>query len=136
MFTFFGLFADPATDLPQRIAEAWPDLKLTRLEHPISAVAVRFNEDDQNRLGEGILPPDVLRTIELISVEVPANRFLLLRTECFGGICHNWGRIIQDGRTLFEAEGDGALRRLIGHWGVDIGPQEIFEPLSRSFKWD
>ncbi|MBR1086547.1 hypothetical protein JQ621_03565 [Bradyrhizobium manausense] len=134
MFIFFGLFADPVSDVLLRISEAWPDLKVVRLEHPISAIAARFGENHYD-LSRDKIPTDILLMTERLSSETPSARFLLLRTECFGGICDNRGRILLDGRTLFEAEGDGALRRLIKFWGADIGPEEIFEPLGRSFRW-
>ncbi|MBR0775435.1 hypothetical protein JQ625_11390 [Bradyrhizobium diazoefficiens] len=135
MYTFFGLFADPVSDLSLKIVEAWPDLKLVKLEHPISAIAARFGKDHYDPSNEDI-PANVLLTTARLSAATPAARFLLLRTECFGGVCENWGRIFREGSTLFEAKGDGALRRLIQFWGADIGPKEIFEPLSRSFRWD
>jgi hypothetical protein len=137
MFTFFGLFADPVSDLSLRISQVWPSLHVIRLEEPISAIAVRFGRDHYEPERED-MPMPVVRATERISIDIPTARFLLLRAECYGGgdDCANWGQIIQNGSTIFQAEGDGALRRLIECWGVDIGPKEIFEPLSRSFVWD
>ena len=134
-FTFFGLFADPVSDVSPRISQVWPSLRVIGMEEPIAAIAVRFGRDHYEPEREDI-PAPVVRAIERISVDIPTARFLLLRTECFGGDCGNWGQIIQNGSTIFQAEGDGALRRLIECWGVDIGPREIFDPLSRSFVWD
>jgi hypothetical protein len=135
MFTFFGLFADPVNDVSPQISRIWPDLKVIRLKEPISATAVRFYRDHYQPEREDI-PAPVVRAVERLSTENPTARFLLLRTECVGGVCANWGQIIQNGSTIFRAEGDGALRRLIKCWGVDLGAAEIFEPLSRSFVWD
>jgi hypothetical protein len=73
-------------------------------------------------------------TVEELSQQSPA-RFMLLRTECWGWDGTNWGQIIRDGKTVFKTDGDGALRRLIKHWGVDLGPSEIFAPLQRDFPW-
>ncbi|MDA9401862.1 hypothetical protein [Bradyrhizobium sp. CCBAU 45389] len=134
MFTFFGLFADPISDLPRQISGVWPDLKLIELQKPILAIAGRFGEDRYVPSDEDI-PEGIVLATERLSSRISSARFLLLRTECWGGDCANWGQIIRDGRTAFQADGDGALRRLIGYWGVDIGPREIFEPLSRSFNW-
>src|SRR5262245_47155461 len=128
MFTFFGLFADPVSDLPDQISRAWPSLNVIKIGQPISAVAVRFGADTYVPNDEDI-PDRVSQAVEGLSQRFPEARFLLLRTECFGGTCGNWGRITQDGATLVEAEGKGALRRLIKHWGVDLGPKEIFAPL-------
>jgi hypothetical protein len=58
-----------------------------------------------------------------LSAENTAARFMLLRTECWGGLCANWGQIFLDGKMAFTAEGDSALHRLIAHWGVDLGPE-------------
>jgi len=135
MFTFFGLFADPVSDLSPQISRVWPSLHVVRLEEPISAIAVRFSQDHYEKSREDI-PESIIRAVERISTENSNARFLLLRTECFGGDCANWGQIIQNGSTIFRAEGDEALRRLIECWGVDIGPKEIFEPLSRNFVWE
>ena len=134
MFTFFGLFADPVSDLPPQISAIWPGLNVTTVEEPISAMAVRFGQDLYDPPNEAI-PEQVVRATEQLSRDNPDARFLLLRTECWGGRCTNWGQIIQNGRTTFQADGEGALRRLVKHWGVDLGPEEIFEPLSRSFAW-
>jgi hypothetical protein len=134
MFTFFGLFADPVSDVSPQISRIWPDLKVIRLEEPISANAARFCHDHYQPEREDI-PAAVVGAVERLSTENPNARFLLRRTECVGGVCANWGQIIQNGSTIFRAEGDGALRRLIKCWGVDLGPEEIFEPLSRSFVW-
>jgi hypothetical protein len=136
MFTFFGLFADHVSDLSEQISRTWPHLNIIKLERPISAIAVRFGERDYSFADEGMLPEPVTKAIEELSRKNAAVRFLLLRTECFGGRCDNWGRIIQNGTTVFRAEGDGALRDLVKYWGVDLGPQEIFDPLRRDFQWD
>ena len=77
-----------------------------------------------------------------ISRQFPDVRIVLLRTECFGGTCENWGQCIRNGRVIMNEpyvdypECEGALRRLIGNFDVDIGEREIFEPLSRGFPWD
>jgi hypothetical protein len=135
MFTFFGLFADPVSGLPEQISRIWPDLNIVSLEQPISAVAVRFGQHLYEPPQEDT-PEPVVRTIETLSEKNPDARFLLLRTECWGGQCADWGQVIQNGATTFQADGEGALRRLIKYWGVDLGPQEIFEPLRRDFQWD
>ena len=135
MFTLFGLFADPPGDISEQISRIWPHLNIIRLEQPISAIAARFGENDYDRGPEGI-PEPIARAIANLSKENALVRVLLLRTECFGGECENWGQIVQNGTTVFQADGEGALRRLIKYWGVDLGPQEIFDPLRRDFQWD
>jgi hypothetical protein len=134
MFSFFGLFADPISSPSLQISEVWPELRLIRLEAPLTAIAGRFGKDRYEPSREDI-PESILLATKALSRRAPAARFLLLRTECSGSGCAHWGQVIQDGQAVFQAEGDGALRRLIGYWGVDIGPSEIFEPLSRSFDW-
>lgn len=134
MFTFFGLFADPASGLSERMIRTWPDMDVVRIDRPIQAIAVRFRADSYERESED-MPAPVVRATEALSSTFPDARFLLLRTECYEGECANWGRILQNGKVVLEADRDGALRRLILHWGVDIGPLEIFDPLSREFPW-
>jgi len=134
MFTFFGVFADPVSHLARRISETWPDLKPIRIERPISAVAARFGQVHYEPEREDI-PEGVLKLTETLSAGNPSARFLLLRTECFGGTCANWGLVFQDGKVIFQAEGKEALRRLIGYWGAELGPEEFFEPLRRDFAW-
>ena len=133
MYSFVGLFADPVVGLPQRIAAAWSDVNPITIDKPISAIGVRFGEHHYDPSIEGT-PLSLVRAVEGLSRQSP-GRFMLLRTECWGGICENWGQIIRDGETVFRDEGDGALRRLIQHWGVDLGPSEIFAPLQRDFPW-
>lgn len=133
-FTFFGLFADPAPGLSDRISEAWTGADVIRMEQPILAIGARFGENFYEQEREDI-PEPMIRMVEGISAEYPTARFLFLRTECHGGTCGNWGQIIQNGRTVFQAEGDQALRHLIKYWGVDLGPREIFDPLRRDFPW-
>jgi hypothetical protein len=67
MFTFFGLFADPLSDLPRQISEIWPDLKPIRIEQPISAIATRFGQQHYEREREDIPEPIVSLTEGLSS---------------------------------------------------------------------
>ena len=134
MFTFFGLFADPVSGLSEQAVRAWPDMDMVRIDRPIQAIAIRFHADSYDRERDEI-PKPVVRAVESLSRAFPDARFLLLRTECYDGQCTNWGRIIRNGEVVLDADRDGALRRLILHWGVDIGPLEIFDPLSREFPW-
>jgi hypothetical protein len=129
-----ALFADPVGGLPERLSKIWPELSVVRIESPVSALAVRFGSDRFVPSDEDI-PAPISRSVMELSAENATARFMLLRTECWGGLCANWGQIFQDGRTAFKAEGDGALHRLIAYWGVDLGPSGIFEPLRRDFRW-
>ncbi|ASG23028.1 hypothetical protein [Nitrospirillum viridazoti] len=131
MFIFTGLFADPAEGLPEQFARLWPGLDIIRIDRPIVAIAARFDPHLDDEAMDRAVP-----LVEALSARHPAGRFLLLHTECFGGDCGYRGQILQDGRTVLEADGDGAaLRRLIGYWGIDLGPQARFEPLRRDFPW-
>ena len=135
MFTFFGLFADPLPGLAERISAIWPDLDVIGIEQPISAIGARFSQDHYAPEDED-LPEPVVRHVEALSAAYPAARLMLLRTMCFGGDCANWGLIIRNGQRVLHAEHKEALRRLIGYWGVDIGPREMFDPLRRAFPWE
>jgi len=134
MFSFFGLFADPVGELAEQISTAWPGADVIRIEQPIPAIGARFERDLYQPELEDI-PDAVARVVESLSAKYPSARFLLLRTECWGGDCGNSGRIIQRGHIVLEANGDRALRRLIKHWGFDLGPKEIFDSLRRDFPW-
>jgi hypothetical protein len=137
VFSFFGLFVDPVPDLSKQLLTIWPDLAVVDIEDPISALAMRFSRDYFVPSDEDI-PEPVHVAIKTLSAENPATRFLLLRTECHGGTCGNWGVVVINGETAFEAtdaDEKGALRRLIAYWGVDLGPAEVFAPLYRSFPW-
>ena len=68
MFTFFGLFADPVSDLSLRISQVWPSLHVIRLEEPISAIAVRFGRDHYEPERED-MPMPVVRATERISID-------------------------------------------------------------------
>jgi hypothetical protein len=67
MFSFFGLFADPVSGLPERISEAWPGLNVIRMEQPISAIGVRFGRDLFKELED--IPEPVIRAVENLSAE-------------------------------------------------------------------
>lgn len=105
------------------------------IDQPISALAVRFGRD-LYRPEEEDLPDSVVRQVVGLSRDLPGVRFLLLRTECSGGDCMNWGIVILNGLPVLRAEGQYALRRLTGYFGVDIGEREAFDPLRRDFQWE
>lgn len=135
MFDFFGLFAHPKAILRQQLLERWPDIGVVEINTPFAGVAARFSERVYEPAKED-LPEPVSDEIKRLSMSYPSIRFLLLRTFCWGGDCFNWGHIIQQGQIVYQTDGDEALRRLVGQFGVDIGPSEIFEPLARNFPWE
>jgi hypothetical protein len=145
MFSFLGAFSDPCPGVAQQFLQRWPDVDIVEIERPFRGVAVRFHESVYDPAEED-LPDAVSAGVRGISQQNPGVRFVLLRTECWGGICGNLGQFILNGamavdepvvpvKDINNPEPDGVLRRLIGHFDVDIGPSEIFEPLSRGFPW-
>jgi hypothetical protein len=134
VFTFFGLFTDPVPGLQDQLLERWPSIDITVMASPFPGIAARFPADSYEPANED-LPASVTAETVRISASHPGVRFLLLRTECWGGDCFNWGQLIRDGQLVYETEGKEALRRLVGQYGVDIGAREIFQPLSRDFPW-
>jgi hypothetical protein len=134
MFEFLGLFADAVAGLQARLLKRWPDVDIVEIASPFSAVAVRFPENSYDTADEH-LPVPVTAELKSLSVAYPGVRFLLLRTHCWGGDCFNCGQLIRDGQITYETEGNEALRRLVGQFGVDIGAKEIFTPLERGFPW-
>ena len=134
MFSFFGLFADRAHGLREQICETWPLFPPTLIDTPMSAFAVRFGRNVYDPADENI-PDSVYVSVRDLSAQNPACQFLLLRTECFGGDCENWGCIFLQGEIVCDAKGNGALRQLLSYFGVQLGPTEIFEPLRRDFPW-
>jgi hypothetical protein len=134
MFDFLGLFADPVAGLQPRLLKRWPDLDIVEIASPFSAVAVRFPGHSYDTADEH-LPVPVTAEIRSLSTVYAGVRFLLLRTHCWGGDCFHRGQLIRDGQVAYEADGDEALRRLVGQFGVDIGAEEIFPPLGRGFPW-
>ena len=135
MFEFLGLFADPAAGLQARLLKRWPDVDTVEIALPFSAVAVRFPEHSYDTADEHVPVPVTAEIKSLSVLHHPGVRFLLLRTHCWGGDCFNHGQLIRDGQVAYEADGDEALRRLVGQLGVDIGAREIFPPLGRGFPW-
>jgi hypothetical protein len=140
MFSFFGAFADLHTGIAEEFRQRWADLDLVEISEPFRGMAIRFKEPVYVPSDEQ-LPESVSAGVREISRHNPSVRFVLLRTECWGGICANWGQYIFEGRVVLNetlvanANSEGALRRLICKFDVDIGPSEIFEPLSRTFPW-
>jgi hypothetical protein len=121
----------------------WPDVDIVELSTPFHGIGVRFRgsvyvPEDAD------LPGSISAEVQKISRQTPSVRFVLLRTECWGGICSNWGQFIRGGRVVVNAPlvlvqdinqptPDGVLHRLISYLGADIGPSEMFEPLSGDF---
>jgi hypothetical protein len=130
---------DDRTFLAQEFRRRWPDVDLVQVNQPFRGLAVRFQNSVYAPEDETI--PEVISAgVQEISLQVPDVRFVLLRTECWGGECSNWGQFIQYGQRLVSeppmgSENGGVLRRLLLNLNVDIGPSEIFEPLSRDFPW-
>jgi hypothetical protein len=133
-FYFLGVLATPSPDLAGKFAATWPDADVIAVTAPLEAVAVRLPERCYDEDRETV-PAGVAASVRSISEERPEARFLLLATACFGGDCLNCGRVIQNGSVIASFEGDGALRRLLGFFGVDIGEREYFAPLTRDFPW-
>lgn len=143
MFSFFGLFADIAPDLSEELNRLWPDCDMVQVSTPFCGLAMRFPGHVYEPSNED-LPERVSNEIILLSTQHVEKCFVLLRTECWGGECFNWGMFIRDGRIVDDlssvgpsssAIGKGILRRLMSHLGVDIGEEEMLDLLSRSYPW-
>lgn len=142
MFSFFGAFAvNESPTLAENFHERWPDADLVDIEKPFDGLAIRFKESIY-KAGSEELPVAVSAAVQEVSQQNPNTRIILLRTECWGGICENWGEFILNGQTVVAKpfveypECKGTLRELIKNLGVDIGPKEVFEPLCRDFPWE
>jgi hypothetical protein len=140
-YTFFGAFTDPHPGLSQEFSRRWPDSDIIHIDKPFNGVAVRFNDQTWGNGDHADLPEAVISAAREISLLFPEIRIVLLRVQSFGGLCENWGLCLRNGRVVMnepyvDDAPRGALRRLISNFGVDIGEQEIFEPLSRAFPWE
>jgi hypothetical protein len=130
---------DAGPGLAEQFRLRWPEIDLVQISHPFHGLAVRF----QNSIyapDEEDLPTSVSAGVREISLRFPGVRFVLLRTECWGGTCNNWGQVVRGGELVINESpmgprSEGALRRLLLNLDVDLGDCEIFEPLSRSFPW-
>ena len=131
---------------PDRFLQRWPDVDIVSIDKPFRGLAVRFQRPSYDPSEED-LPEPISTGVREISRQTPGVRFVLLRTECWGGSCCNWGQFIVNGavvvnepcvqvKDINNLEPDGVLRKLIGYFDVDIGPSEIFEPLAGGFPWN
>lgn len=139
LFSFFGVFMDERLGLAEQFRHRWPDVDVVEMKHPFRGLAVRFQESVYAPEEEE-LPESVSAGLREISTSFPDMRFVLLRTECWGGDCTNWGQFVRGGETVMNEpptgpQNTGVLRRLLFNLDVDLGDSEIFEPLSRSFPW-
>jgi len=80
-------------------------------------LAARFQDSVYTPEDETILEV-ISAGVQEISLQVPDGRFVLLRTECWGGECSNWGQFIQNGRRRVSEPpkgpaSEGVLRRLL-----------------------
>ena len=139
LFSFFGVFMDERTGLAQEFRRRWPDIDLVQIQKPFRGLAVRF-QNSVYTAGDETMPESISAGVQEISVDVPDVRFVLLRTECWGGECSNWGQFIQNGQLIvnelpLSSGNKGVLQRLLSNLDVEMGASEIFEPLSRDFPW-
>ena len=134
MFSFFGAFTNGHVELAESFRKRWLDADIVEINEPFKGLAIRFQTSVYRPQDED-LPIGVSTAIQEISEEWPNTRFVLLRTECWGGDCENWGEVVAEGRIVATEAGQDALRKLVGHLGGTLGPSAIFQPLSRSFPW-
>jgi hypothetical protein len=145
MFSFFGAFTESHSGLAEMFLQRWPDVDIVELSTPFHGLGVRF-QGSVYVPENADLPESISAEVQEISRQTPSVRFVLLRTECWGGICSNWGQFIRGGRVVMNEPvvpvrdinhptPDGVLPRLISYLGADIGPSEMFEPLSCDFPW-
>jgi len=131
---------DASPGLAEQFRQRWCDIDIIQITRPFRGLAVRFQNSVYAPADED-LPDPVSTGVREISLLFPDVRIVLVRTECWGGDCRNWGQFIRSGQSLMNEcptgtdENRGTLRRLMSHLDVDIGPSEIFEPLSRAFPW-
>jgi hypothetical protein len=133
------MFMDENPALAEQFRQCWPDVNIVSLAEPFHGIALRFHESVYSPSDEDI-PELVSGEVRKVSLRFPDVRIVLLRTECWGGICNNWGQFIRNGQVQVVdspggRENKGVLRRLMSNLDVDIGESEIFEPLSRNFRW-
>jgi hypothetical protein len=136
MFSFFGAFADDHPGLAAQFQEHWPEVDVVEINKPFRGLAVRFGVSVYDAENEDV-PEAVSNHVQELSRKNPSVRIVLLRTECWGGDCFSWGQFILDGHVVVNEVngGRGTLGRLMSNLGVDLGPSELFEPLSRTFVW-
>jgi hypothetical protein len=134
MFCFLGVFASPSGNFKPEFASLWPDADYARITSPIAAEAVRLTKMT-SPASEGELPLEVIDALKSLSTAHHHAQFLLLRADCWGGHCDFVGVVVKGGAFQAEEKGDQSLRRMILHFGVDIGERQIFAPLRRSFRW-
>jgi hypothetical protein len=80
----FGVFMDDRTVLAHDFRRRWPDVDLVQMNQPLRGLAVRFQNSVYTPEDETI--PEVISAgVQEISLQVPDVRFVLLRTECWGG---------------------------------------------------
>ena len=141
LFSFFGAFAAQHPEIGAQFRQHWPDIDLVEINNPFHGLAVRFQQSVYRPEKED-LPELVSAQVREISRQNPNVRLVLLRTECWGGDCCYWGQFILNGQVVMNEairapqESRGVLRRLIANLDADIGPYELFEPLSREFPWE
>src|SRR5690349_6836056 len=109
MFSFFGLFSRETPGLLEDMATRWPSSDVTRLEEPFQGLALRYSSDLYTPSDEDI-PAEIATQIIELSTQHPTQTFVVVRTECWGGSCMNWGTVCQNGRAEHVESQDGALR--------------------------
>ena len=132
-FKFLGIFAERSRGLPRECSREWPDADVAKIASPFKSVGVRFS--DTLSMPENQLPEDIVAAVRGMSAHHPRVKFMILRAECWGGVCSYWGQTVQGGQTVAVVDGDQALRRLVQFFGVDIGEKQLFAPLERNFPW-
>src|SRR4051794_34236235 len=96
MFSFFGAFTDLDPEIRREFSRRWPDVDVVEIDKPFRGLAVRFHESVYLADKEGVPEPITSGALE-ISKSTPKVQIVLLRSECWGGICGNWGQFICGG---------------------------------------
>lgn len=137
MFSFFGAFMDERAVLAEQFRRCWPDVDIAAIAEPFHGIALRFPKSVHSLSDEDI-PESVSIEVRKISLCFPDVRIVLLRTECWGGECINWGQSIRNGQIVDRPSVNGGidkgvLRRLMSNFDVNISESDIFKPLSPDY---
>ena len=79
---------DASAGLNEEFRRRWPDADFVQMSNRLHG-AVRSQRSVYEPEGED-LPESVSTAVREISMQFPDVRFVLLRTECWEGMCSNW----------------------------------------------
>ncbi len=134
-YFFQGFFTRPASGVAEAALARWPMAGVVDISSPFTGIGLRMPDGDPKDPAQFIAVANFEDDFPPWTKNFPDVSFVYVRTECHGGDCDHCGGVYCNGMALFQASGDGALKRLLEHVGAELPDNEYFAPFERRYPW-